>query len=171
MKILETERLSLREFNIEDAAFILVLLNNPTWLLYVGDRNIRSLEDAQNYLIHGPIKSYSTNGFGLSLVSLKDSDTPIGMCGLIRRHGLENVDIGVALLPQFTGKGYGVEIATATMIYAKNKLGIEKMVAITSEDNTHSIKLLNKIGLHFERMITLADDSDPLMLFIEEAKL
>ena len=169
MQILETERLTLREFNAGDAEFILVLVNNPTWLLYIGDRNIKSIEDARNYLLHGPIKSYHVNGFGLSLVSLKDGNIPIGMCGLIRRHGLEHADIGFALLPHYAGKGYGYEIAAATMHHAKQKLGITEIVAITSEDNTHSIKLLNRIGLHFDRMVKLtADDNEELMLFTEK---
>lgn len=167
MTILETERLLLREFNADDAGFILVLVNNPTWLLYIGDRNIRTLDDARHYLVNGPIKSYFVNGFGLFHVSLKEDNTPIGMCGLIKRHGLENVDIGFALLPHYAGKGYAYEIAAATMDHAKKKLGLEKIVAITSEDNTHSIKLLNKIGLHFEKMIKLADDNEELMLFTE----
>jgi len=170
MHILETERLSLREFNTNDADFILILLNNPTWLLYIGDRNVKTVDDARHYLINGPIKSYHTNGFGLSLVSLKDSSIPIGMCGLIRRNGLEDVDIGFALLPQYAGKGYAYEIAAATMEHGKKKLGIEKIVAITSEDNTHSIKLLNKVGLHFERMVSLASDNEELMLFTEGVK-
>ena len=169
MKILETERLLLREFNTDDAAFILVLLNNPTWLLYIGDRNIRSLEDAHDYLVHGPIKSYSTNGFGLWHVSAKEGNHAIGMCGLIRRNGLEHADIGFALLPQYAGKGYGYEIAAATMNHGKNALGLEHIIAITSEDNTHSIKLLNKIGLHFEKMIHLSAESDALMLFTENS--
>lgn len=170
MHILDTERLSLRQFNTDDADFILVLLNNPTWLLYIGDRNVKTVDDARHYLISGPIKSYHTNGFGLSLVSLKDNGTPIGMCGLIRRNGLEDVDIGFALLPQYAGKGYAYEIAAATMEYGKKKLGIEKIVAITSEDNTHSIKLLNKVGLHFERMVSMASDNEELMLFTEGVK-
>ena len=167
MKILETERLTLREFNADDAEFILVLVNNPTWLLYIGDRNIKNLDDARHYRVNGPIKSYYENGFGLSLVSLKHDNTAIGMCGMIRRNGLEHADIGFALLPQYAGKGYAFEIASATMDHAKKKLGLEKIVAITSEDNTHSIKLLNKIGLHFERMIELEVDNEELMLFTE----
>jgi len=169
MKILETERLVLRQFDTNDAAFILILVNNPTWLLYIGDRNIRNEEDALHYLVNGPIKSYYQHGFGLSMVELKESNTPIGMCGLIKRDGLENIDIGFALLPQYAGHGYAYEIAAATMDHAKHTLGIEKIVAITSEDNTHSIRLLNKIGMGFEKMVKLADDNEELMLFTQEA--
>ena len=165
MIILETNRLILREFNTDDAAFILILLNNPSWLQYIGDRNVKTMEDAHNYLLNGPMKSYQENGFGLSMAELKKSHIPIGMCGLIKREALENVDIGFALLPEFAGMGYALEIAAATMSYAKNSLGLKDIVAITSEDNTHSIRLLNKIGLSFERMVKLSEDEESLMLF------
>lgn len=164
MVILETERLILREFNTNDAAFILLLLNNPTWLQYIGDRNVKTMDDARNYLLNGPMKSYELNGFGLSMVQIKEDNTPVGMCGLIKREALEHVDIGFALLPEFAGLGYAFEIANATMDHAKNKLNLEKIVAITSKDNEHSIKLLNKIGLDFEKMIRF-DDTEELMLF------
>jgi len=164
MIILETDRLILREFDTNDAAFILILLNNPTWLQYIGDRNIKTMDDARNYLLNGPMKSYEVNGFGLSMVEIKEDKTPIGMCGLIKRETLEHADIGFALLPEYAGKGYGYEIANATMAYAKNKLKLEKIVAITSTDNEYSIKLLNKIGLNFEKMIRF-DPTEDLMLF------
>ena len=149
MIILETDRLILREFNTDDAAFILLLLNNPGWLRYIGDRNVKTMDDAKNYLLNGPMKSYYENGFGLSLVELKENHLPIGMCGLIKRETLEHVDIGFALLPEYAGKGYAYEIAAATMAHAETHLGITEIVAITTEDNEHSIRLLNKIGLAF----------------------
>ena len=99
--ILETERLTLREFNKSDAEFVLRLLNTPTWLKFIGDKNVRSLDDAQNYLSNGPIRSYEENGFGLSRVALKSSNTPVGACGLIKRDGLNEPDIGFALLPEY----------------------------------------------------------------------
>ena len=170
MIILETDRLILREFDTADAAFILVLLNNPSWLQYIGDRNVKTIDDARDYLLNGPMKSYRENGFGLSLVAIKKNNTPIGMCGLIKREALEHVDIGFALLPEYVGKGYAYEIAAATMAYAKNSLGLKDIVAITSEDNEHSIRLLKKIGLGFEKMIRLAEDEESLMLFSNNGK-
>jgi RimJ/RimL family protein N-acetyltransferase len=169
MILFETDRLILREFNNDDATFILILLNNPSWLQFIGDRNVKTLEDAKNYLSNGPIKSYHENGFGLSMVELKANNTPIGMCGLIKRETLEHVDIGFALLPEYTGMGYAYEIASATMGYAKNNLGLQDIVAITSEDNEHSIRLLNKIGLGFERMVKFSEDEETLMLFTRSA--
>ena len=129
MSILESDRLILREFNPDDAPFILLLLNNPSWLQYIGDRNIKTLDDANQYLLNGPMKSYRENGFGLSMVEIKDSHIPIGMCGLIKREALEHVDIGFALLPEFAGKGYAYEIAAALMDHARINLGISEIVA------------------------------------------
>ncbi len=165
MIILETNRLLLRQFKTTDASFIVLLLNNPSWLHYIGDRNVRTLDDACEYLINGPMKSYRENGFGLSMVALKNGNIPIGMCGLIKRESLEYPDIGFALLPEFTGNGYAFEIASATLVHAKNKPGLEKIVAITSLDNARSIALLNKLGLHFKKMIQMSDKEDSLMLF------
>ncbi len=163
-KILETERLVLREFSIDDAEFILTLLNTPGWLEYIGDKNVRTVEDAVNYLENGPIKSYKENGFGLWLTSLKNNGTPIGMCGLVNRESLEDIDIGFALLPENSNLGYGYEIAQATINHAKHVLGIEKIVAITDSNNVPSIKLLNKLGLQFEKTLKLSEN-DTVLLF------
>ena len=163
--ILETERLLLREFNPDDTEFILQLLNSPGWLEFIGDRNVKTKEDAANYLLNGPIKSYTVNGFGLSMVALKDSGIPIGMCGLIRRATLEHVDIGFAFLPEFSGNGYAFEIASAVITHAKTELKLKQIVAITIPTNVRSIKLLNKIGLHFEKYIKMPGDEEQLMLF------
>ncbi len=165
MIILETNRLLLRQFKTTDASFILLLLNNPSWLQYIGDRKVRSIDDALEYLSNGPIKSYKENGFGLSLIEIKNGNIPIGMCGLIKRESLEYPDIGFALLPEFTGNGYAFEIASATKIYAKDKLGITNILAITSSNNIRSIALLNKINLEFEKMIKLSNSEEALMLF------
>ena len=164
-RILVTERLFLREFNLTDTEFILQLLNTPGWLEFIGDRNVKTTEAAKSYLENGPIKSYELNGFGLSLVGLKDNELPIGMCGLIKRETLENVDIGFAFLPEYSGEGYAVEIASATMKYAKEKLKLKEILAITLPSNVRSINLLNKIGLYFEKNIHLPGDEQKLMLF------
>ena len=163
--ILETERLSLREFTIHDTAFIIELLNTPGWIEFIGDRNIKTTEQAKGYLQNGPIKSYELNGFGLSLVEIKTSKTGIGMCGIIKRDNLENPDIGFAFLPEFTGKGFAFEMANATMNYAKDILKLPTIFAITIPSNERSIKLLKKIGLKFSRTFTFPDDGEELMLF------
>jgi RimJ/RimL family protein N-acetyltransferase len=133
--ILETERLILRQFSITDAPFIAQLLNSPKWLEFIGDRQIRTIADAQSYLVGGPLSSYKTTAFGLYLVQLKDSSKPIGMCGLIKRDYLNDLDLGYALLPQFEEQGFAYEIASATMHYAFNKLQLLRLCAITVPHN------------------------------------
>ena len=162
-EILETNRLSLREFDLNDSEFIINLVNSPNWLEFIGDKNVKTTEDAINYLENGPIKSYKENGFGLWLVQLKDSNIPIGMCGLVNRETLKNIDIGFAMLPDYSGLGYGFEIANATMNYAKNSLGLDKIIAITDSNNIASINLLNKIGLYFEKTLKLSENDSVLV--------
>ena len=166
MLICETARLHLRQFTIDDAPFIYRLLNSPTWLIYIGDRNVRGLHDARNYLINGPFASYDQYGFGLYLVALKEDNTPIGMTGLIKRDGLEEVDIGFAFLPDYTGKGYAYEAANAVKDYALAILKLPRVAAITTEKNDHAIALLNKIGLHHEKMVQLPGSNTEFMYFI-----
>ncbi|MCK6694552.1 MAG: GNAT family N-acetyltransferase [Thermoanaerobaculia bacterium] len=163
--ILETDRLHLRPFTLDDAGFILKLLNTPGWLEFIGDRNVRSIADAEKYLTDGPMKSYQINGFGLSAVTLAGTDVPIGSCGLIKREGLPDVDLGFAFLPEFTGKGYASEIAAAVLAYATNELKINRVLAITSLNNTGSINVLKKIGFEFESIIKMPDDDEELNLF------
>jgi RimJ/RimL family protein N-acetyltransferase len=163
-KILATERLILKEFSAVDAEFILLLLNTPAWLQFIGDKNVHNIQEAEDYLTNGPIASYKENGFGLWLVSLKESGEPIGMCGLIKRDYLDFVDIGFALMPEYEGLGYGFEMAEATMSYSRDVLKIDKVIAITDENNEASIKLLNKIGLQFEKIIE-APQADVVCLY------
>ena len=154
----------IREFDLNDVDFIVTLLNTPTWLQFIGDRGVKNIEDAKNYLINGPMKSYRANGFGLSMVEMKDGSVPIGMCGLIKRDSLDDIDIGFAMLPLYSGKGYGYEAASATMDHAKNSIGLTRVVAITVADNIYSIGLLKKLGMQFEKMMQL-DEEKELMLF------
>ena len=165
MKILETERLLLRQFSTEDAGFILQILNEPSFIQNIGDRGVRTLEDARAYLLNGPIASYAKNGFGLWLVILKETNESIGMCGLIKRDGLDDVDIGYALLPRFWSKGYAVEAAQAVKDYARGVVGLKRIVAITDPANESSVRVLEKIGLKFEKMVRLSADDIDLKLF------
>ena len=141
------------------------MLNTPSWIQYIGDRGIKNLYDAQQYIAEGPVKSYEKLGYGLFLVKLKTEETPIGICGLIKRDSLDDVDIGFAFLPQFTRKGYAFEAASATLAHAKTALALNRVVAITLITNTSSINLLKKIGLNFEKMIKFPGDQKELMLF------
>jgi len=165
---LETERLTLREVSTDDADFILRLLNEPSFLRFIGDKGVRNLQDARQYILNGPIASYNQNGFGLYLVVLKSMNRSIGMCGLIKRETLADVDIGFAFLPEFWNKGYALESATAVFSYGKDVLKLPRIVAITNKDNVTSGKLLERLGLHFDRLIDLNGDGDETKLFISD---
>lgn len=165
MNILETDRLRLRHLSPDDAGFILELVNEPAWLRFIGDRGIRTLDDAQNYIRNGPMESYSRFGFGLYLVGLKADGSPLGICGLIKRETLPDVDLGFAFLPNFWGQGYATEAASAALVFAQNTLGLKRIVAITHPDNDRSVRVLEKLGLRFERMIQLSADGPELKLF------
>jgi ribosomal-protein-alanine N-acetyltransferase len=163
--ILETERLSLRKFTIDDTAFIAELVNSEGWLRYIGERNVKTPAQAIAYLENGPMKSYRENGFGLWLVEMKETSTPIGMCGILKRDQLEHPDIGFAFLPAFTGRGFAFEAAAATMIHAKEKLNLSDICAIVMPENTSSIKLLEKIGMKYSKLFRLPDGKEELALY------
>ncbi|PGO33236.1 alanine acetyltransferase [Bacillus cereus] len=163
MIVLETERLVLRWFDIKDAPFILELVNDPAWIQFIGDKGVKNLEDAKNYILNGPVDMYNKMGFGLYLVERKEDFTPLGMCGLIKRDSLEDVDIGFAFLEKFRSKGYGYESAAAVMEYGVHTLGMKRIVAITSIDNAASGNLLEKVGLRFEKIIS--DSGEDLKFF------
>lgn len=161
---LETERLFIRRFALSDAPFIIELLNQKSFIQNIRDIGVRNNADAEIYIKLGAIKSYEQHGFGLSLVSLKDG-TPIGMCGLIKRDNLPDVDIGFAFLPSFEGKGYATESSRAVLEEGKTRYNLTRVVAITNPDNQGSINVLMKAGLQFERMIRLSPDAMELKLF------
>jgi RimJ/RimL family protein N-acetyltransferase len=168
MNILETSRLILCKLSSDDAPFIYDLVNDPDWLRYIGDKNVHNLEDAQNYILNGPMASYQQHGFGLYLTKLKADNIAIGICGLLKRDTLKHVDVGFAFLPAFRGKGYATEAAAAVMQYGRNVLGIERIVAITAPDNDASIRVLEKLGLHYDRMIRLTEDDPESKLFVPD---
>ncbi|MDB6114780.1 MAG: GCN5-related N-acetyltransferase [Lacunisphaera sp.] len=169
MITVETPRLALRQLTLADAAFVLELVNDPSWLRYIGDRGIRTLDAARDYIRHGPMVSHAQHGFGLDLVARKTDGVPIGICGLLKRDALEDVDLGFALLPQFGGQGYAQEAAAATLGHGRSVLGLKRIVAITDPANAASIRLLEKLGFRFERLIRLAPDKPELNLFASEA--
>jgi RimJ/RimL family protein N-acetyltransferase len=156
--VLETDHLVLRRLTLNDAPFIMELVNEPSFLRYIGDRGVRSLQDARRYLLTGPIASYERFGFGLFLVFLKATGDAVGMCGLLKRDTLPDVDVGFALLPAHWRQGFAAEAASAVIEYGRARLGLKRIVAITSPDNIASIALLEKLGLKFEAMIRLGDD-------------
>jgi RimJ/RimL family protein N-acetyltransferase len=165
VKVLETQRLIVRRFSLEDAAFALELVNDPAWLQYIGDRKVRTLADARAYLRKGALDMYDRVGFGMFVVTLKSSGEPIGTCGLIKRDSLDDVDIGFAFLPGFRGQGFALESAAAVLDYGRRSLGLTRIVAIVSPANRRSIAILEKIGLKYERMMKLPGEDEEISLY------
>ena len=150
MTVIETPRLRLERLVLDDAPFILQLVNEPSWLQFIGDKGVRTLDDARAYLVNGPLTMYERCGHGLYRVDLAESGEAVGMCGLIKRDTLPDVDIGYALFPAHWGQGYAAEATTATRDYARDTLQLPRLLAICSPDNARSIALLQKLGLVYE---------------------
>ena len=180
MTILETERLVLREMNERDDAFIFDLLNQPSFIKYIGNRNVHSIERAREIIRDRYVAAYRDYGYGLWGVELKSQDSEIrnpkseirnpliGMCGFVRRDGLPYADIGFAFLPEFERRGYAHEAARATMDYGRETLGLKRVLAITTLDNESSIRLLRKLGFKDDGLIILPDATEELRLFSTE---
>ena len=166
MQIAETNRLLISKITLKDASNFLKLVNSPNWLKYIGDRHVKTIKDAKNYLKNGTLKSYSTYGFGFYKLQLKAKNKEfIGTCGLVKREQLDDVDIGFALLPEFEGQGFGYEASQAIMQLTKEKFNLKRIVAITLPSNTNSIKLLEKLGLSYEKRVNPFEDGEELLLF------
>lgn len=164
MKILKTERLALRQMTTDDAEFMLELMNEPAFIQNVADRNIKTIQDAAGYIASKTLPSYDQFGFGFYMVELKNSDVQIGICGLVKRDALEDVDIGFAFLERFWGNGYAWESAEAVMTYALTELRLTRIVGVTAPNNASSIKLLEKLG-QFEKVIHLPGYGSESKLF------
>ena len=165
LKAFETARLSLRELNTGDAAFILKLVNEPAWLHFIGDRGIKTLESARGYLLNGPMTMYRCLGFGLWLVESKGEETALGICGLIKREQLADIDLGFAFLSAHHRRGYAFEAATATLAYARTALSLARVVAVVSPDNEASRRLLVKLGFRWERLTRLSENTPAVELY------
>jgi len=163
--ILQTERLRLRLLTEADAAFMCALLNSPAFVQNIGDRGVRSLEDAARYLREGALAAYAQHGFGMYLVELRGDATPVGLCGLVRREGLDADDIGFAFLPEHCGCGFGSESAAAVLAYARDTLRLPRLVAIVLEANVPSVRLLQRLGLRYERTLRLPGGNEDLQLY------
>ena len=165
MQIIVTQRLILSLLQPEDAPFILELVNEPDWLKYIGDRGVHNLDDARGYIERGPRDMYTRLGFGLYRVEMKSDGTPIGLCGLLKRDTLPEVDIGFAFLERFRGRGYAREAAEATLAHAHNTLGLKRILAITSPDNMNSIKLLERLGFGYVESLKLKGETRETRLY------
>jgi RimJ/RimL family protein N-acetyltransferase len=162
---LTTPRLTLRRLDFDDAPFLVTLLNQPSFLVNIGDRGVRNVEDAHRYLREGPMAMYEKFGFGLWHVAQRSDGASIGMCGLLRRDILPDVDIGYAYLPEYWGQGYALEAANATLRHAAAKFGLARVIGVVSEGNTSSIRVLEKLGMSFERMVSMRPDEPDVRLY------
>lgn len=163
--VIETGRLRLRRLLVGDAEFVLRLLNEPSFIQHIGDKGVRTIDDARAYILNGPVASYEKLGFGLWLVEETASEAPAGICGLLKREVLADVDIGYAFLPEFWSRGYAFESASAVVSYAWNTLKLKRVVAVVNADNESSIRLLEKLGFHYERMVRLEAGTPEIKLF------
>jgi len=166
--ILATERLVLRELVPDDAPFMLALLNDPAYILNIADRGVRDLEGARRYLEERWRASYAEHGFGLWAVVHRETGACTGLCGLIRRAGLDHVDIGYAFLPAFRGQGFAVESALGVKAYARDVVGLTRLVAVVTPGNDRSIRVLERLGMHFERTLRLPGDASDVALYATE---
>jgi RimJ/RimL family protein N-acetyltransferase len=166
VSVLETERLVLHEFTAGDAAFVLKIVNEPSFLRYIGDRGVRNLEDARRYIADGPVAGYACHGHGLMRVVRKEDGAEVGMCGILKRDSLPEPDIGFSFLPEYWSQGYAHESASAVIRHAREALGLGRILAITTKDNGSSMRLLDKLGFRFERMIAFGDEE--LRLFASD---
>lgn len=162
---LETERLSLRRFDFEDAPFVVELLNQPSFIRNIGDRGVRNVDDALRYLREGPMAMYEQHGFGLWRASRRVDGVFVGMCGLLKRDILPDVDVGYAFLPAHWGQGYAFEAASATVAHGARKFGLERIVGVVSDHNAASIRVLEKIGMRFERMYPMHPNEPEVRLY------
>lgn len=154
MIICESDRLILRHLDAaNDAAFILKLLNEPSFLQNIGDRHVRTLDDATRYINTGPRAMYAQRGYGLFRTALKDTAEPIGLCGLLKRDWLPDPDVGFAFFPQFWSQGYAFESASAVMRWGREHRGLTRIVAITAPENHGSQRVLTKLGLLFTKTV------------------
>ncbi len=160
-----TARLRLRRFTFDDAPFFVALLNDPDWIRFIGDKGVRNEADARAYMAKAYLSQYEKLGFGLYLVERIEDGVPIGMCGLIKRDGLDDVDIGFAFLREYRGSGYAFEAAQAAIVNGRDQWKVRRVVGIATPDNTDSIALLKKLGMQFERETKLKPDAETLVVY------
>lgn len=166
MSLLVTDRLHIRPLAASDDAFILRLLNEPSFIEHIGDRRVKTREDARAYIETGPQASHAAHGFGLDCVELAETSEAIGICGLLKRDVLDDVDVGYALLPEFCAKGYAREAVAAVLHDAKTRLHLPRIAAIVSSGNAKSIRLLESLGFRFDKMASLWDGEPAVRLYV-----
>lgn len=165
MKNYETERLILKPADISDADFFLELYNIPSFIKYIGDRNLRTKQDAENYIKNRFLPQIEKLGFGNYVVILREDNTKIGAVGIFEREGLDVLDIGFSFFEKYEGKGFAYEAANKLKEIAATDFGVNKISAITTKDNYSSQKLIEKLGFKFQKMVTIPNDDEELMYY------
>lgn len=165
MTVLETGRLLLRHAHDGDAEFFLELLNDPSFIQNIGDRGVRTPEEARRYIQDRLVASYERHGFGMYVVERKEAPGPIGICGLVRRDSLPDADIGFAFLPRYWSKGYALESASAIMAHGRNVLGLPRILAVVNPSNQGSIRVLEKLGLRLHGPIRMPGETEDIHLY------
>ena len=163
--MLTTARLRLELLSYDDSGFIRDLLNERGFIEYIGDKGVRTQEDAEQYLRAGPIGSYEENGFGLYLVRLDDSGEAIGICGLLKRDGFDDPDLGFAFCESHWGQGYASEAARAVLNYGHSDLGLDRIIAMADAANEASVRVLEKLGFRFEGKVTMPGETEEICLY------
>lgn len=165
MDKLESDRLLIRPISIIDAAFMLQLMNTPGWIGFIGDRNVKDRTAASNYILTRIIPSYHSNGFGLYLVLLKSNNIPIGICGLVKREGLDHPDLGFAVMPEYERQGYITEASKKILEFAEKQLQLPTIYGITTQSNIAAIRVLEKQGLSFQQTVQLPQNKNEFLLY------
>lgn len=160
-----TARLAIRRLTLEDAPFIRELVTEPGWMEHIGDRGVRTVADAERYLREGPLASYAAHGHGLYRVAIRSTGEPVGICGLLKRDGLYAPDLGYAILARHAGRGYATEAARETLVHARRDLGMTRVLAITTEANAASQRVLEKVGMRRVETRTLPGAEAPSAVF------
>ena len=168
MVLIDTERTRLRELNDSDAPFILNLLNQPSFIRYIGDRQVRTVDDAARFIETRYRQSYRDHGYGLYVVEQRATGIPIGLCGFVRRDTLPGPDLGFAFLPHYEGRGYAFEAAVATLDYGRDHFGFTRVLAIAQDDNARSHQLLTRLGFERSDVVTMPGDTVPVVLFVRD---
>lgn len=169
MTVLHTERLTLTRLSYDDCDFVYELVNEPAFKRFIGDKKVNTLADAREYLRTGPIGSYEQHGYGMFLVSTKESCEAVGMCGLVKRDQFEDPDVGFAFLQRFWARGFALESAQAVVNYGAGQLGLQRMIAIVDPRNKASVRLIRKLGFAYERMVRMQGDEFDIQLYSLEA--
>jgi len=165
LKIVQSDRLMIRPMTLDDAAFIFRLVNEPSWLENIGDRQVHSLADAERFIREKVLAFYQSHGFGMYVIESRSTGVAIGVCGIVVRESLPGADLGFALLPEFWGQGFALEAASAVVSYAYHELRLPPLLAITSQRNARSCRLLEKLGFEYQGLVRLTPDGEELRLY------